>query len=757
MHINSEVQEVLNLAWEESKRRKHEYVTPEHVLYAAVHFDSVCALFEQIGADPDEMRRLLDVHLQEKIPVFAGAEPLQTAGFQRVIERALFHSQTAEKDIVDIGEILVAIFDEKESYASYYIQLFGIQRLDLLEVISHDFPSLHEDGLSQEDGMDGMAFDETQNGEKKQSQNLEDFTQDITEQARLGKLDPLIGREDELLRTMQVLCRRVKNNPVHVGDPGVGKTAIIEGLAQAIVADKVPPPLKGYKVLSLDMAAVLAGTKYRGDFEQRLKKILALLQKLERVILCIDEIHTIVGAGAVSGGSMDASNILKPALGKGQLRIVGSTTHEEYRKHFEKDRALIRRFQRIEIVEPSEEDAIQILEGIASQYEKYHQVHFTPEALRSAVHLSALYIRERSLPDKAIDVIDECGSYTRIREMHQNESDIIEVDEQMVEAVIAKLAHIPQRQVGSDEKELLKDLQNRLRQRIIGQESAIESVVQAIKRARAGFRPDGKPLASFLFVGPTGVGKTALSRSLADELGIVLHRFDMSEYQEKHSVSRLVGSPPGYVGFEEGGLLTDAIRKSPHAVVLLDEIEKAHSDIFNMLLQIMDYATLTDNSGRKADFRNVVLIMTSNAGAREIGKTRIGFGGKQIDTEAMDEAVERFFSPEFRNRLDKTIVFDGLGQEVIEGIVRMQLDVFAQQMEQKDIVFQVSDACISHIAQNAYSAEFGARFVARYIEDTVQAPLVDQVLFGDLAAGGSIIVDLVNGEIQFKTSGKKVK
>ncbi|MFW6362223.1 MAG: ATP-dependent Clp protease ATP-binding subunit ClpA [Spirochaeta sp.] len=760
MHIHEEVQEILNHAYQEAKNRKHEYLTPEHVLYAATHFDITCFILQEAGADPEEIRDALHEHLTENIPQIEDGEPGQTLGFQNIIERAVFHCQAAGKDEVDVGEMIVAIFDEHESFAAYFIRRSGVQRLDILKVVAH---GLDEFGISPSDESDGdeeflsedddvradMDDDDEQVGRRRKRDPLEKFTDDLTAQAREGKLEPLIGREDILERTIQVLCRRMKNNPVHLGDPGVGKTAITEGLAQTIVDGKVPGILRDYSVLSLDMGALLAGTRFRGDFEERLKAILAALQKKDKVILFIDEIHTIVGAGAVSGGSMDASNMLKPVLAKGTLRVIGSTTYEEYRRHFEKDRALTRRFQKIEVDEPTEDEAVAILQGLAPKYEEFHNVVYDPAALQAAVHLSALYITDRSLPDKAIDVIDESGAYTRIKQLHENSDEPVTVHEELIEQVIAKMAKIPERRVNTHEKERLQELDSRLKEIIFGQESAIEAVVQAVKRSRAGFRAEGKPVASFLFVGPTGVGKTELSRALAQELGVAMHRFDMSEYQEKHTVSRLIGSPPGYVGYEEGGLLTDAVRKTPHAVVLLDEIEKAHADVYNILLQVMDYATLTDNSGRKADFRNVILILTSNAGARDIGKPMIGFGNTTVTAAAINDAVEKAFSPEFRNRLDKVVVFERLEHQVVTDIVRKEITAFAKQVSGKGITIRVTDECVAFIADQAYSPSFGARFIARYVEEHIKTRLVDEVLFGRLAGGGEVVVDIRNSEIVF--------
>ncbi|MCL2230855.1 MAG: AAA family ATPase, partial [Treponema sp.] len=594
---------------------------------------------------------------------------------------------------------------------------------------------------------------------------------DLTALARDQKLEPVIGREEELDRTVQVLCRRLKNNPIHVGDSGVGKTAITEGLAQRIVAGNVPPVLKEFSIFSLDMGALVAGTKYRGDFEERVKRVVEEMLKKEKAILFIDEIHTLVGAGSVSGGALDASNLLKPALTLGRLRCIGSTTHEEFNKYFEKDRALSRRFQKIDINEPSEAVAIDILKGLKSRYEDFHDVYYSDEVVETAVRLSAQFITERRLPDKAIDVIDEAGAHARIEAYktvsearsesvaatnvteegessttQEAQSKKIEITLPAIEAVVSKIARIPHRSVGESEKDKLKELETRLKQRVFGQDDAIASVVKAVKRSRAGFRAEGKPVANFLFAGPTGVGKTELARQLAEILGISMIRFDMSEYQEKYTVSRLIGSSPGYVGYDDGGQLTDAVRKQPHAVVLLDEIEKAHADIFNILLQIMDYATLTDNQGRKADFRNVILIMTSNAGARDIGKGLIGFGDRVMDDSAVNDAVEKIFTPEFRNRLDAVVRFGHLSRDIMVSIVRKELDAFTVQLAEKKVTLTVTGTCVDKLAEEGYSKEFGARNAGRLIEDKIKSFFVDEVLFGSLSDGGSAVVDWRDGQ-----------
>ncbi|TVR33111.1 MAG: ATP-dependent Clp protease ATP-binding subunit ClpA [Spirochaetaceae bacterium] len=750
MKINRELQAILNAAYQEAKQRKHEYLTPEHVLYAALHFEYPRDLVHECGAEPDAIRSEVDQHLGERIPVVDGEEPFQTVGFQHVIERAVFHTENASKEEVDIADIMVSIFDEEESFGSFFMRQAGITRLDLLEVISHGFSRVgadYQDGAEESEADNGdrsaQTEEEQESGRSKKRDALSQFTTDLTAQAREGKLEPLIGREDILERTIQVLCRRLKNNPVHLGDPGVGKTAITEGLAQRIADEKVPNLLKGYTVYALDMGSMLAGTRYRGDFEERMKQVMKELESRDNVILFVDEIHTLVGAGAVSGGSMDASNMLKPALASGKIRCIGSTTYEEYKRYFEKDRALSRRFQKIEVPEPSEDEAYEILQGLRGKYEEFHNVSYSDDALRAAAHLSALYINDRHLPDKAIDVIDECGAYIRMRrEASADEGEPVTIMESDIEKVVSKIAKIPERSVSVSERDRLRDLEQDLKQVVFGQDDAIGQVVQAVKRSRAGFRRADKPVASFLFVGPTGVGKTELARQLADTLGVSMLRFDMSEYQEKHTVSRLIGSPPGYVGYEEGGLLTETIRKTPHAVLLLDEIEKAHADIYNILLQVMDYATVTDNSGKRADFRNVVLIMTSNAGAREIGKPLIGFGGRNVTSDAVDDAVERIFSPEFRNRLDKVVVFNRLATEVIEDIVRKELDDFVAQLAEKNVTLEVTPACISWLAERGYSEEFGARNISRIIEEKIKSFFVDSVLFGELQDGGRATADV---------------
>ena len=754
MKISHELQAVFNLAFEEAKARRSEYLTPEHLLLCSLQFDSQVKLIEACGGEVKVIRDLLDTYLSKETPTVGDGEPTQSLGFQTVVERAIMHTVSAQKDDVETGDVLVSILDEKDSYAAYALRTAGIDRLGLTRYLSHGEEDEIEELLAREEKASepGEEEETASRGENKKKKTfLEQFTTNLTDLARKGDLEPLIGRADILERTIQVLCRRLKNNPIHVGEPGVGKTAITEGLAQRIVAEEVPPALRGYSVYSLDMGNLIAGTRYRGDFEERLKKVISELQALPKVILFIDEIHTIVGAGAVSGGSMDASNLLKPALSSGKLKCIGSTTFDEYRKYFDKDRALSRRFQKIDVLEPTTDEAYLILQGLKPKYEEFHKVTYSDEALRSAVDLSHQFITERHLPDKAIDVIDEAGAWVANFLYPDRDAEIEKpVTPIEIEKVLARIARIPEKTVTTNEKDKLGGLAERLRGVIFGQDEAVAEVTAAIKRSRAGFKKPGKPVASFLFVGPTGVGKTELARSLANELGLTVHRFDMSEDQEKHTVSRLIGSPPGYVGYDEGGQLTDAIRKTPHSVVLLDEIEKAHPDIFNILLQIMDYATLTDNQGRKADFRNVILIMTSNAGAREVGKSMIGFESKVVPGTEVLRAVEKAFSPEFRNRLDKVVVFHRLAQNIIENIVSKEIDEFRKLLEDKKISVEVTPAALTWLATKGYSEEYGARNIARTIEEHVKAWFVDSVLFGELENGGKAVLEVEGEELKVK-------
>ncbi len=748
MKISESLNQIIMAAYAEANARNHEFVTPEHLLYSALFFDEGAEIIKNCGGDPDHLKKMLVKHLLESNPVVKGARSIQSMGFQNVLERAVWHTTSAQKDVLELGDILVSILDEKESFASFFLKKEGVNRLTLLNYISHGVSVVPEAApMQQADKQmkEPAPGREAKEEESEQSKVLKAFTTELTAKAQAGEIDPLIGREDILERTIQVLCRRFKNNPVHVGEPGVGKTAITEGLAQRIADGKVPNRLKGLKVYSMDMGALLAGTRFRGDFEERMKRVIADLQKQEKVILFIDEIHNIVGAGAVSGGSMDASNILKPALASGKLRCIGSTTYDEYRKYFEKDGALSRRFQKVEVPEPTVGETFQILQGLKSRYEEYHHVSYSEEALRAAAELSYKYINDRRLPDKAIDVIDEAGAIANMDSDAPSTEKVIDL--RHIEAVIAKIARIPEKSVSSSELDRLKDLETDLRNKIFGQDNAVELVVEAIKRSRAGFREPHKPIASMLFVGPTGVGKTELARQLAATMGVPLLRYDMSEYQEKHTVAKFVGAPPGYVGYEEGGLLTEAIRKNPHSVLLLDEIEKAHADIFNTLLQVMDYATLTDNNGKKADFRNVVLLMTSNAGARDIGRQTIGFEAKAINRDAVFPAIEKTFSPEFRNRLDAVVNFNGLTDDVVLRIVKKAIDEFGTQLQEKKVELRVTDRCYEWLANRGYSPEFGAREIARLVQDKIKRFFVNEVLFGKLKEGGCALADIEDDEV----------
>jgi len=750
MEINKELNRIMAVAFADARSRASEYLTPEHLFYVSLFFENPAAIISQCGANVELLKKELETYLNEKVPKAAGADPVASLGFQELMEQAIVHTVASEKKELEISDIYAALMEEKESFATYMLQRQGVSRYNLLNIIAHGSEADAPDAAVVNGSAAGS---ERARGRKKEAPSAKDgeflslYTLELTAKARSGECEPLIGREDILTRTLQVLCRRSKNNPVHVGDPGVGKTAITEGLAQRVVQGQVPPALRHIKIYALDMGALLAGTRYRGDFEERLKKVLTVLQHEKNAVLFIDEIHTVIGAGAVSGGSLDAANILKPVLALGKLRCIGTTTHEEYKKYFEKDRALARRFQKIEIPEPSVEETYEILLGLRSRYQDYHHVVYTDETLRAAAELSGKYINDRFLPDKAIDVIDEAGAYARMNAPEKGGP--ITIGLEAVEQVVAKIAKIPRRSVSVSEVRNLQVLEEELKTRIFGQDPAVKKVAWAIKRSRSGLREADKPVAKFLFVGPTGVGKTELARQLAEVLGIPLLRFDMSEYQEKHTVSRLVGAPPGYVGYEEGGLLTDAVRKSPYCVLLLDEIEKAHADIFNTLLQVMDYATLTDNSGRKADFRNVVLIMTSNAGAKEIGRTMVGFSDAVV-SGAVTVAVEKLFSPEFRNRLDAIVTFSHLDEAVVTRIVKKMIDEFAVQLAAKKVTLKVSPACYHWLAKRGFSPVFGAREVGRLVQEKIKNHFVDEVLFGRLKKGGTARIAIRNDELVIK-------
>lgn len=758
MEIDKELNRIMAMAFADARSRKHEYLTPEHILYASLFFAAGAGIISQCGANVELMKKELETYLNEQVPKAAKTDPAPSLGFQDLMERAVVHTVSAEKKLLEIGDLYAALLEEKESFCSYLLRREGVSRFNLLNVISHGGET--GDGTISAATGPEAAVEKIQDGRERKKQQpagkagefLQLYSRELTDKARVGESEPLIGRDEILERTLQVLCRRFKNNPVHVGDPGVGKTAITEGLAQRVVQGRVPPALKNIRIYSLDLGGLLAGTRYRGDFEERLKKVLTTLQDEKNAVLFIDEIHTIIGAGAVSGGSLDASNILKPVLAQGKLRCIGTSTHEEYKKYFEKDRALSRRFQKIEIPEPTIAETYKILLGLRDRYEEYHKVTYADEVLKAAAELSGKYINDRFLPDKAIDVIDEAGALARMNASEKAGPVAISID--AIEHVVSRIAKIPRRSISVSENKNLRVLEKELKTRIFGQDQAVEKVAWAIKRSRAGFRDADKPVAKFLFVGPTGVGKTELARQLAEVLNVPLLRFDMSEYQEKHTVSRLVGSPPGYVGYEEGGLLTEAVRKSPYAVLLLDEIEKAHADIFNTLLQVMDYATLTDNSGRKADFRNLMLIMTSNAGAKELGKAVVGFQGEPVST-AVTVAVEKLFSPEFRNRLDAIVTFNHLNEAVVARIVTKMIAEFSLQLEMKNVALHISPAAISWLAKHGFSQIFGAREVARLIQEKIKNPFVDKVLFGRLKSGGTARIEVSKNELVIKVNDGK--
>jgi len=744
MRISRELEVTLTLAVNEAKKRRHEFLCLEHVLYALTYDEDVAKIIRSCGGDLKTLQRDLekffDEHLEALPEHVEVDEPQQTLGFQRALQRAAAHVQSSGKDVIEGRNLLVALFREENSFALYLLQKQEITRLDVINYISHGVSKIPVD--DEEESANHAA--ERESGEDEDEPRpvknpLQAFASNLVERAKEGLIDPLIGRQHELERTIHVLCRRRKNNPIYVGDSGVGKTAIVDGLALSIAKAEVPEVLKSAVIYSLDMGAVLAGTKFRGQFEERLKAVLNALKKQPNAILFIDEIHTIVGAGATSGGSMDASNILKPALTSGTLRCIGATTYHEYRSYFERDRALARRFQKIEVHEPSIEETVQILEGLKSHYEQHHGVTYTPEALRAAAELSAKYINDRFLPDKAIDVIDEVGASFKIKPSTDGEAKVVHDTD--IEEVVAKIARIPPRSVSVSDKERLQNLDSDLKRVVFGQDNAIQTVVTAIKMARAGLGHPEKPVGSFLFTGPTGVGKTEVAKQLAATLGLQFLRFDMSEYMEKHTVSRLIGAPPGYVGFDQGGLLTEAITRNPHAVLLLDEIEKAHPDLFNILLQVMDHATLTDNNGKKADFRHVILIMTSNAGAREMASASIGFGDRS-NLGKGEVALEKLFSPEFRNRLDATVTFGVLPREAVEKVVDKFMNEVVQQLSEKKVVISLTPEARGYLAEKGYDVTFGARPMARLIQKEVKMVLADEILFGKLQNGGKVKIDL---------------
>ena len=721
MRLDSIVSQVYVVAVNEARLNGHEFVTPEHFLYSALMFDGGKEILRASGGHVDAIYDDLTLFFRERVPQNTSDVPMESQGFNQMVMESALNARKAGKTEITLVEVVNAILSLKQSHAGYILQKNGVDKKQLKNLL-------------------GEKSKQKVNVSTPKDKVVETYTQDLVEMATSGKFDPLIGRKEELKNTVHVLCRRLKNNPVHVGDSGVGKTAIVYGLASLIATGDVPEDLKNASALLLDMGTLIAGTRYRGDFEERLVKLLAAIAKLPNPIVYIDEIHTVIGTGATSGGSMDATSIIKPYLSRGEIRFIGSTTHEEYKKHFEKDRALVRRFAKINIDEPSEDECVQILKGLRPRYEEFHNVTYSDEILRQVVSLSKTHIKDRFLPDKAIDIMDEAGVTVKLMNKTL-------VTQAVVEGVVSRTAKIPAKSVGKEEKGVLKNLGRDLNNKIFGQKEAVEKVVHAIFSSRAGLNEPERPVSNLLFVGPTGVGKTEMAKQLANLLGIQLLRFDMSEYQEKHAVARLIGAPPGYVGYEEGGLLTDAIRRTPHAVLLLDEIEKAHTDIMNVLLQVMDYGKLTDNNGKKADFSNVIIIMTSNAGARELTKKTIGFSGK-TDFGAMDKAVENIFSPEFRNRLDSIVTFNPVDNEMAMLIAKKAIKQLGDKLSARGVRLTATSSALRHISKKGLSEVYGAREIIRFVENDVKKLLVEKVLFGELSGGGKCSLSLVKDKLE---------
>lgn len=744
--LSKELEHTLNEAFRMARERHHEYMTVEHLLLSLLDNPSAMEVLHACNADIEKLRTELAVFVEQTTPVIPKRETRDTQptlGFQRVVQRAVFHVQSAGKSEVNGANVLVALFSEQTSQAVYFLNKHDVTRLDIVNYLSHGIiKSASDDNNEVKDDV----ADEPHSKDNKDGNNpLDNFSINLNEQAKKGKIDPLIGRNKEVERTLQILCRRRKNNPLFVGEAGVGKTAIAEGLAKKIVDGEVPEILNGHTIYALDLGSLVAGTKYRGEFEKRFKSILSQLKKQPKSILFIDEIHTVIGAGAASGGAMDASNLIKPVLASGDLRCIGSTTYQEFRGIFEKDRALARRFQKIDIEEPSVAETVQILKGLRSKFEEHHKVRYTSSALQAAAELAAKYINDRHLPDKAIDVIDEAGANVQLQPVVRRKKTIQVTD---IESIISKIARIPPKQVSTSDTESLRNLERDLKLLVFGQDQAIAALAAAIRMNRSGLGHEEKPIGSFLFTGPTGVGKTEVTRQLAKVLNMQLIRFDMSEYMERHTVSRLIGAPPGYVGFDQGGLLTEEINKHPHSVLLLDEIEKAHADVFNLLLQVMDHGTLTDNNGRKADFRNVVIVMTTNAGAEELGKRSIGFTEQDNSSDVM-EALKRYFSPEFRNRLDAVVQFKTLTPENIASIVDKFLYELEHQLQEKNITLEVNEEVRAWLAQRGYDPTMGARPMARLIQEQIKKVLASEILFGVLNSGGTAKLRVENGELAF--------
>jgi ATP-dependent Clp protease ATP-binding subunit ClpA len=746
--LSQNLEKTLHHALALASDRDHEYATLEHLLLALCEDQDAIAVMRACNIEVEELSKVLTGFVDDDLSELTsseGADPKPTAGFQRVVQRAAIHVQSSNREEVTGANVLVALFSERESHAVYFLQTQDMTRLDAVNYISHGIAKRPGEARARPvQGAEGEAPGSDEDAKGGQ-EALTAYCVDLNEKAAEGKIDPLIGRELEIERTIQILCRRTKNNPLYVGDSGVGKTALAEGLARRIVNKEVPAVLENAIIFSLDMGSLLAGTRYRGDFEERLKAVISELEQTKGAVLFIDEIHTVIGAGATSGGAMDASNLLKPALASGSLRCMGSTTYKEFRNHFEKDRALVRRFQKIDVIEPSVEDTIKILKGLKPYYEEYHHVRYTADAIRTAVELAAKYINDRKLPDKAIDVIDESGA-AQMLVPEAKRRKTISVKE--VEAVVAKMARIPPKSVSRDDKKALQSLERDLKTMVFGQDQAIIALSSAIKLSRAGLREPEKPIGSYLFSGPTGVGKTEVARQLAASLGIELHRFDMSEYMERHSISRLIGAPPGYVGFDQGGLLTDSVDQHPHSVLLLDEIEKAHPDLFNILLQVMDHGKLTDHNGKSIDFRNTILIMTTNAGASELAKNAIGFEREERHGEDQ-EAIERMFTPEFRNRLDATIPFSALSTDVVEKVVEKFVMQLEAQLSDRNVTIELSVKAQAYLARRGYDKKMGARPLARLIQNEIKKPLAEELLFGKLVDGGLVRVGHKEGKLSF--------
>ncbi|MCK6526471.1 ATP-dependent Clp protease ATP-binding subunit ClpA [Myxococcota bacterium] len=748
--LTRELQIALQVALAEAARRRHEYAGVEHLLYALLHDEETAEVVQHAGGDVEALKKRLDRFLADDVDILpedAAAEPQPTMGFRRAVQRAALHVQGSGKQMVAGFNVLVAIYAEQDSHAAFFLEQAGVTRLDVINYVSH---GISKDGDGEEEPVSAGDDGEAEEGGAPKRDPLASFCVDLNAQAAAGAIDPLIGRDAEVERAVQVLCRRRKNNPLFVGDSGVGKTALAEGLALRIVRGEVPAVLAGATIYSLDLGGMLAGTRYRGDFESRVKSVLKALEGKPGAILFIDEIHNLVGAGAASGGAMDAGNLLKPALASGKLRCIGSTTFEEFRNHLQRDRALTRRFQTIEVAEPSQDDSVRILAGLKSHYEEFHGVRYTRPALRAAVDLSARYIRDRHLPDKAIDVIDEAGARLKLLPGPRRKT-VVGVGE--VEAVVAAMARMPPKRVSTSDRDRLRTLEEDLGRKVFGQREAVRQVASSIKLARAGLRDKDKPIACFLFTGPTGVGKTELAKQLAAHLDIGFLRFDMSEYMERHTVSRLIGAPPGYVGFDQGGLLTEAMTRTPHAVLLLDEVEKAHPEVFNILLQVMDHGTLTDNNGKKADFRHAILIMTSNVGARDLVRSTLGFGAKP-DFAGEDKAFRDTFSPEFRNRLDARVRFDPLDPSVMESIVQKFVDELQGALLERRVTIELAPEARAWLAEKGYDPTMGARPLARLIQEQVKKPLSEELLFGQLEKGGHVRIAVKDGALAFEYGPK---